>query len=298
MSEAGEVAFGLHLPNWGEMGGPATWARVARTAESVGFSWVGLGDHLVFFDSEDSWPVTLPTYDCFSVLSYVAGVTEEIRIGTNVCVVPYRHPVHLAKLALSLDNLSEGRFDFGVGVGWLADEFEVFGAPRSERGSRTDEFLALFERVCQRGVVSFDGAHHSVEQVGFYPRPAQDGGPPIYVGGDASASFRRLAEFGAGWLNSATPPEASEARTRAERAWQDFDRDGEPAVAVGQGARLQDEEADGWLFGPPDDVIDGVQAYLDAGVTRLDLNIQAEDVDAFETQLRRFGNEVFPSFVP
>lgn len=298
MTDTNDLEFGLKLPQWSSMAGPETWRRVARTVEASGFDWLGKGDHVVFLNDDRGWDVDAPTSDQFSVLSFLAAATDCIRLATNITVVPYRHPVHLAKLALTLDELSDGRFDLGVGVGWYDREYETLDVPFAERGSRTDEFLELFARVCEEPVVSFDGPHHSFTDVGFYPRPVQDGGPPVLVGGTASASVRRTAEYGDGWIGAESPAGTREMRDRIERAWDDFDREGEPAVAVYADANLgAADDPDRPLVGPLESVRDGVEAYADAGTTRLVLSVGGvETADELVDQIARFGDDVVTSF--
>lgn len=294
-----DVDFGLFLPRWSSRASPEAWKRIARAAEESGFDYVGRGDHVAFPPHEgSSWGPATNAYDVFTVLSFVAGVTSEVRIGTNICVVPYRHPIHLAKLALSLDALSEGRFEFGVAVGWLEEEFEALDVPFEERGSRTDEFLDLFERICEEEVVSFDGSHHRFEEVGFHPRPVQSGGPPVLVGGRSGPAFRRAAQFGEGWLVTDVPDGIREGRERLLRAWDDFDREGEPAIAAGQGAYVGDADGDGPLVGPADAVIEGVEAYVDAGAARIDVKFDdaTDSLEEHVEQVERFGGDVAASF--
>lgn len=298
MAEKSSLEFGVTLPQWLPKAGPIAWSRIARAAEAAGFDWAGKGDHIVFLDDEHGWSVDTVTYDQFIALSYVAGVTDRISVGTNICVAPYRHPVYLSKLALTLDAVSEGRFELGVGVGWYEAEFEVLDVPFGQRGSRTAEFLDLFKQVCDDPVVSFDGPHHSFEEVGFYPRPTQENGPPVLVGGDSSATFARAAEFGDGWIIPASPEEVQSGRDRLHRAWDDFDREGTPTVAAEAAMYISDENhPERALFGPIESVIDGVEKYRNSGATRVIVSVtEAETTDEFIQQLERFGDEVIPSF--
>lgn len=293
-----DLEFGLTLPQWSPLAGPEAYRPFARTAEEVGFDWVGRGDHVVFPVGEQGWSAETPTYEQFSCLAFAAAVTEEITIGTHITVMPHRHPVLLAKQALTLDALSEGRFEFGVGVGWLADEFEVLDVPFEERGARTDEFLDLFEQVCEEGIVAFEGPFHEFDETGFYPRPVQDGGPPVLLGGSSGAAFRRAAQYGAGWALPGSPEDIADGRERLLRAWEDFDRDGEPAVVAEQSAHLGDHpDEEGPLVGPREDVLEGIEAYREAGATRITLGITGVDaVDDLLDQVERFGEDVLASY--
>lgn len=257
-----------------------------------------MGDHIVFLEDDRSWGVELPTSDVFAVLSFVVGITDDIRIGTNICVVPYRHPVQLANLALTLDQLSDGRFELGVGAGWCEPEFAALDVPAAERGPRTDEFLALFERACAEPIVSFEGEFVDIKGTAFRPRPVQEGGPPIMVGGHSSPAFRRTARFGDGWVFTTGPDELAADRERIMRAWTDFDRTGEPYLAIGNGAGIVEEPTDDPLIGPAEHVIKGIDAYEAAGADRIDFKVAATaaDVDGRVDQLERLAAEVLPSF--
>lgn len=300
-----DMEFGAFLPRWDEYATPDAWRRVATAAEDAGFSWVGRGDRVVFPDREDDPDyVSRPASELFSVLASVANETTEIAIGTNVCVAPYRHPIHLVKEAFTLDVLTDGRFEFGVGAGWLEGEFDALDVPYEERGSRTDEFLDIYDAACTSGEVSFDGPHHSFETVGFYPRPEREGGPPVWSGGSASPAFRRAAEYGVGWtISGVSPADVAEGRERLLNAWDDYDREGEPEIAANVHGYVTDEpaDADEPLVGTVDSVLEGVDAYREAGATRINLTLStgpAGDAMTLEErveQIDRFGSDVLPA---
>lgn len=292
-----DVEFAVRLPQWSERATPAAMKRIATAAEDLGFDAVWRGDHVAYPEGTadvSPWDARTNAYDAFTALAYVAGVTDDLRIGTNVCIVPYRHPVHLAKLALSLDALTDGRFDFGVAPGWHEAEFEVLDVPFPERGALTDEFLDLFERVRADDVVAFDGPYHSFRATGFHPRPVQE--PiPIWVGGDSGASFRRVAEYGVGWTNTMTPTEVRESRPRLLAAWEDYDRDGEPRIAASQSTHVgtgHELDRDRPMVGDPSSIAAGVHEYVEAGVTRIDLKQEHLPIDDRIEQLERFRDEV------
>ena len=294
-----DITFGTYLPRWSSLARPEAFRQVATTAERSGYDWVGRGDHVVFPVSDEGWSWDTSAYDVFDVLSHVAAVTDEIRLGTKIAVVPYRHPVHLAKEALTVDNLSDGRFDLGVAPGWLEPEFDVLDVPFTERGSRTDEFLDLFEQVREEGRVGFDGQHHSFAETGFFPRPVGD--IPVWVGGESSPAFRRIGQYGEGWMKTESVEGIREGRRRIRRAWDDFDRDGDPQIAAGQQAYVgadPPDDVDGPLVGPADEVIEGVEAYADAGATRVDVKFgpTTDSLDERLAQLERFADEVIPAF--
>lgn len=306
------VEFGVMVTPFGPNASPQVFADLATVAERRGFDVVWLGDHVAFpREIPDEYPFTPSgvappaqgidrnAYDPFTVISYLAGRVEDVRLGTNACVVPYRHPVLLAKLALSVEGLTDGRFEFGVAPGWLRTEFDLLGVPFEERGSRTDEFLEIFARACEEHEFAFDGPHHSFPETGFYPA-SERGHPPVLVGGFSGASFRRVAQYGDGWtIYGARPDAVSEGHERVTAAWEDFDRSGSPEVVAGRSVHVgTDTDLDPTrpLVGDSDSVIEDVQAYADAGATHVFVDFFSLDPGERREQIDRFGKQVLPSF--
>jgi alkanesulfonate monooxygenase SsuD/methylene tetrahydromethanopterin reductase-like flavin-dependent oxidoreductase (luciferase family) len=259
-----------------------------------------------------------PAYDGFQILAQMAGVTNSIRLATNICVAPIRHPVTLAKHGLTLHSISGGRFDFGVGVGWLEEEFDVLDIPFDERGSRTDEFLEIFNRACSEEEFAHEGRHYEFQRTGFHP-VSGDLGPSIYIGGESGAALRRTAEYGDGWsqywtrddLSESSPEGVSDWRRRLMTAWEDYDRDGEPEVAVTRPVRVDNDPQppfhselgvdrslsdDVPLLGTPESIVRDIKNYASAGVNRLNCSFQVHefDIDLFIDQMEKFGEEVIP----
>ena len=296
------------LGTFGEQATRENIERLATAADGAGFDSVWVGDHVTLPATiPDTYPfspsgkspfdISQDVYDCFATLAYLAGVTDDVDLGTNTCIVPYRHPVVLARSALSLEGLTGGRFDFGVAPGWLETEFEVLDVPFEQRGSRTDEFLDLFERAREEPELAFDGPHHSFQRTGFHPAPP-DGRPKLWVGGRSGASFRRLAEYGDGWTIFWDRPDAvAETRERIMHAWRDFDRDGTPEIAVTRATHLgsdTDRDTDKPLVGEAEAVLDDLAAYAEAGTTRVVLDFYTRDVDQQLEQLTRWRERVLP----
>lgn len=299
--------FGVMLSTFGDHASPDAFRRVATTAEEVGFDAVWAGDHVSFpAEIPDTYPfspsgespfdVSQDAYDVFGVLSHLAAVTESVDLGTNTCIVPYRHPVVLARNALTVEALSGGRLDFGVAPGWMETEFEVLDVPFEERGGRTDEFLEMFERACEAGELAFDGPYHSFQRTGFHPVPDEEGRPKIWVGGRSGAAFRRVAQFGDGWtIFWDRPDDVAAARRRITNAWTDFDREGDPEIAVVRATDVgpdPDRDPSKPLVGEPEAVAADVEAYADAGTTRIVIDFYTTDIDEQVEQVRRFADGV------
>ena len=300
--ETMDLELGAFLPRWDDQATPDGWRRVAQAAEHAGFSWVGRGDRIVFpADQERSAAARRPASELFSVLTAAACETSDIRIGTNVCVAPYRHPIHLIKQIFTLDQISDGRFEFGVGAGWFEGEFAALGVPYEERGHRTNEFLEIFDQARVAETIAYEGTAYAFEPVGMYPRPKQQGGPPLWIGGSSSAAFRRTAMYGIGWtISGRSPNELAAGRDRLIRAWEDYDRDGRPRIAANVNAYLTDDpvEDGGPMVGSVDRVLDGIGDYREAGADRINLTLSTKPngdkmtIDERVRQIERFADEI------
>jgi probable F420-dependent oxidoreductase len=140
-----------------------------------------------------------PFYEPFTGLAWLAGMTTRIELGTTVVIVPYRHPLLLARMAANLDQLSGGRLILGVGVGWAKAEFEALGVPFHQRGRLTDDYLRALQVLWTEDVASLDTPSVRFRDVHTSPRPLQRPHPPLWVGGQSPAAIRRAARYGDAW---------------------------------------------------------------------------------------------------
>jgi probable F420-dependent oxidoreductase len=324
------MRFGLRLPTFAL--GPGTtglaeMGRYLRRAETLGFEAALTIDHLL---------TTPPAYACtwlepVALLAALAGVTERIRLGTLVLVLPLRNPAYLAKEWATLDLLSGGRTIFGVGVGWAAAEFEVMGVPRAERGRRTDEGLELITALWTRDRVSYEGRYCRAQDLTIEPKPAQQPRPPIWIGGgsqpferiygqrtpDATPVMRRVARFADAWVphSSATPAMVEQDWALLERSAPAFGRRaadidivysnfvhvlarGErPETAVPRFRRFSGMDLDYWrehyLLGEADEVAERINRRIAAVGGRMDW-VVLNPVDWDLEQLERLAAEVLP----
>jgi probable F420-dependent oxidoreductase len=188
---------------------------VAREAERLGFESLVLPEHVVLavdyaslYPYSKSGRVPLPS-DCvipdpIETLAYVAGITTTLGLATGLLVLPWHHPLHLAKRAATVDRLSGGRLRLGVGLGWMREEIESGGVDFASRGERADETIDAIRAVWSadpRSGAHFEGRHFSFSGVQSFPRPLQPGGVPIEVGGTSPPAIRRAARRGDGWLS-------------------------------------------------------------------------------------------------
>ncbi len=176
----------------GDVPDPSYFTDVARLAESCGYDSLWAGDHVSFEN---------PILDATVALATFAAVTTTITIGAAVLLLPLRPPALVAKAFSSLDYLARGRVVLGVGVGGeSAKDFEAVGVAPSERRQRADEAMRALRELFAHSPASFDGAFTSFRDVSLEPRPAREGGPPLWVGGRAPAALRATGRLGDGWL--------------------------------------------------------------------------------------------------
>jgi len=195
------VAFGIQGsgPLVGGAPAPAHFARVARAAEEVGFDSLWAGDHVSFHE---------PLLEQTVALSLFAAVTERIALGAGVVILPLRQPALVARAFASLDYLSGGRAILGVGVGGEHPrDFAAVGVLKRERGARTDEAMCALRELFASPTASFAGRFFSFDGISIDPRPVQEGGPPLWVGGRSDAAIRRAGRLGDGWIPIWVSPE-------------------------------------------------------------------------------------------
>jgi probable F420-dependent oxidoreductase len=185
-------------------------AATAKAAEERGFDCYWAPEHVVLFNNYQSkYPYTQDgrlamragsgVLDPFLVLTHVAAHTSRIRLGTGICLVPQRNPVYTAKQVATLDFLSGGRVDFGIGIGWLKEEFAAVDAPWPNRGDRTDAYIRLMRELWTQPEATWSDEFYSLAPTLCDPKPVQD--PlPVLVGGDSDAALRRAARIGNGWF--------------------------------------------------------------------------------------------------
>jgi probable F420-dependent oxidoreductase len=190
---------------------PRHYGTVAAAAEEQGFESVWIPEHLVFpaempatypYTDAGFPPVTpsTPLFDPWVVLGYIASATRSVRLGTQIYVLPLRHPLATARSVVTVDRLSGGRVTVGIGVGWLEEEFDALGQSFHDRGPRTDEIVGLLRQLWTEETVEHHSEHFDFGPVRFEPKPVQKPGPPIEIGGASPAALRRAGRLGDGWI--------------------------------------------------------------------------------------------------
>ncbi|WP_108494928.1 TIGR03619 family F420-dependent LLM class oxidoreductase [Promicromonospora sp. AC04] len=230
-----------------------TLVDLARTAEDLGYTTAWLPDHVL--PPGEYGSAFGGVYEPLVTIGHLAAVTERLRFGTSVLVVPLRDPFVLAKQVATLHQLSGGRVVLGVGVGWNVPEFDAVGADHPHRGAVTDDALALLEHLFSGGAAPYRARRFSYEEGVFAPVP--DGRVPIMVGGNSNAALRRAARYGDVWQGIPADPGAFAERVRA-LAELAGERDVQPALRIGWGGST-----------PVEQVADDVVAYREAGAAQL-----------------------------
>ena len=189
---------------------PQMIGEFAKSAESIGLNSLWMGEHVVLFDKTESpYPGSatgkLPVpdgggmLDTVATFGYLAACTKTLRFGTGITLLPQRNPIYTAKEFTTLDWLTQGRIDFGIGVGWCKEEVIACGYNFNDRGKRCDEILQMMKQLWTEPVAEFHGEFYDLAPCRMDPKPVQKPHIPIIVGGHSNAGFRRAAKYGNGW---------------------------------------------------------------------------------------------------
>ncbi len=256
---------------------PQTIADLGRRMEEIGMESLWMGEHVVLFDKmEFPYPGTadgrLPVPDGHGLMDivptfgFLASVTRTLRFGTGVILVPQRNPIYTAKEFATLDWLTGGRIDLGIGVGWCKEEVLACGYGWEDRGERCNEQLDLMIKLWTEPVTTHQGKHFQVEACRMDPKPVQKPYIPLYVGGYSKAAIRRAARYGRGWLGFGINPEITKTFT-----------EGLDAALKTEGRSREDFEI---IVSPGAVDADAVRAFQDLGVDRLVPVLGPQDANA------------------
>ena len=280
------MKFGVMFANVGPFGRPELLTHLARTAEEVGFESLWTVEHVVVpkgygsqypysTDGKMPGPEEAPIPDPFVWLAYAAAVTRRIRLGTGVLILPQRHPCYVAKEVATLDQLSGGRVELGVGIGWLEEEFRSLGIPFSERVGRTEEAIRALRSLWSDGPSEFHGPHFDWNPLESNPKPVQRPGVRVHVGGHVKGAARRAARLGDGFFPARAdllPELLATLREECDRIGRD------PAeIEISSGSVPS---------------LDEVRRLQDLGVSRFVAPPPGFDEDAITAGFTRMGDEI------
>ena len=313
------MKFGFYLPNQGPNARPQPLAEIARRGDELGFHCMVAGDHiLVPSKIESPYPYmvdgqfpgggTGEYFEQLTLLTYLAGITTNIRLVPSVMIVPHRPALLTAKILATLDVLSEGRLTVGVGVGWMEEEFQAMGLDTyKERGAVTDEYLQIYKELWTKDDASFQGKFYQISDTGFEPKPIQKPHPPVWIGGHSGPAVRRAAKFGDGWMPiGLRPPAILEPEELAEKIAQLRKLTvaaGRPEDAValtfstGVIFNDQSDRSRAWMQGNPEQIASDLQQYQSLGVSNFIINFQGRTVPELQENMERFSREVI-SLIP
>ena len=273
----------LWIPTASPFSTPELLALIGAEAQERGFATLWVGEHVVLFEEyasaypyADDGKIPAPPgtglLEPLNTLTFLAAHTSTIRLGTAMVLLPQRNPVYTAKEVSTLDWLSNGRVDFGIGVGWLEEEFRAVDVSWPRRGARTDEYLEVLQTLWTDDTSQFDGEFYSLESCQMFPKPVQS--PlPIHIGGESDAALRRVARAGHGWHTFNRGPDVlAEPLARLETLLDDQDRTrADITVTVCP------------YFQPLD--ADIAARYADAGADAVSALLIPIDADSVRTQL-------------
>ena len=312
------MQIGCSAPTSGSLIEPDSLLRIATEAETLGFDYVTVSDHIIIptsiasrypYSNSGEFPsgAAAPRLEQLTAATFIAAATKKLRIVTSVMVVPHRPAVLAAKILATIDFLSKGRLTLGIGAGWCEEEFNAIGTPPfAERGKVTDEFMAACRELWTADNPQFEGRYVSFKDVLFPPKPPQ-GAIPIWVGGESGPALRRTASYGDAWYPIGTNPQfpmdtlpryqagVAKLRDLTEKAGRDPKSVG-LAYRVSSNPEAQPKgTVDGArkLFtGSAADYAGDIRVLQDVGVTAFDFGLFGTDAEATVANMRRFRDDV------
>ena len=261
---------------------------LAQKLEALGFDALFVPEHPVIpVERKVAWPGggELPdwykrTIDPFIGLTAAAMVTRKLRVGTGICLLPQRNPLVTAKEVATLDLISGGRFEFGVGAGWLHDEMQLFGVDIAHPWAQTKDHVLAMKKLWTEDTAAYSGKYVQFPAVWCDPKPAQKPHPPILIAGEGPKAPARVADFGDGWFPRGRGMDGKGLEAGIKRvtdAWKAKGRSGKPAVTV---------------FAAPADK-DKINDFLSAGADRVLVMLPSEDEPKINARLEKLAGEVF-----
>ena len=267
-------------------------AILAKHAEDLGFESFWVPEHAIipvhttspYAGSADG--VIPDEYgrivDPFVALARASAVTQTIKLGTGICLVPEHNPLHLAKVIASLDHSSGGRFIFGIGAGWLKEETEIMGGDFAHRWTQTREAILAMKALWTQDEAEYHGAYYDFPPVRSFPKPAQKPHPPVYLGGKARNAFKRIVAWGDGWMpNRTSAEEIRQGRNTLNELAEEAGRDPNSIdiLAFGHAGHFQSKAQ--------------VQELQEAGANRVTLWLEQTQGDGALAEMEAIARQVF-----
>ena len=301
--------FGCHLPVFGPIATRDNVLAFARRMEALGYDSLWASDHVALphtirsrYPYSETGQFPLPADANFleplTTLALVAGVTERVRLGTTILVLPHRHPVLAAKMLATLDHLSGGRVILGAGVGWMREEIELLGAPFDGRGAWSDEAIRIMRACWATERASHHGRFFSFDEIGIAPLPVRRA-IPVWIGGHTPSALKRVVALGDGWHAAFPSVEALEkgiALLREECTRQGR-RFGDLTLSVRAGLSIRPAPAGPDrkpLQGSPEQIVSDLRRYRDLGVHTVLFETRLRDLEDMVGIYEAFARDIRP----
>jgi probable F420-dependent oxidoreductase len=289
--------IGCHLPVYGPAATREALTLFARRAETLGYDSLWVSDHVVIpytirsrypYNATGDFPLAPDTdfLEPLTVMALVAAVTNRVRLGTSVLVLPHRHPVLTAKMLATLDHLAPGRVILGAGVGWMKEEIELLGVPHNRRGAWSDEAIRVMRNCWKDERVSFTGEFFSFQDLGVRPRPVNRG-IPIWIGGHTERALKRVVTLGDGW--HAAFPSVDKMRDGIADLKRACAKEGRDPATLTISARVGLPARK-----PADELVGELRALRDLGVGHVILESRMRDLPEMTDTYERFAKDVRP----
>ena len=326
------MKFGVRIPHSGPLTSRSNIITIAKNSDRLGFDTVWFHDHIHY----EKGPVihghmcagTVETaertgyldepaiYEMLITLSYVAGITENVRLGTAILILPQRNPVLAAKQAATLDALSNGRLILGVDIGRYTKEFDMMNISHNKRESKLDEYVELMKKIWTEHPVNFQGKYFNLEGGIFFPKPKNIA---LWYGGRRLRAIKRVARMADGWIPGGPPsryeeyyiPNLEKHAEENGRSLKEIEVGCETYTSIAEtrgdavkiaGLTLErafgslDRGMENGIVGSPEDIVEKVQRYKDAGVDHMECKFLCRDVDNFVEMLNLYAERVLPHF--
>lgn len=316
------MKFGINTGARGTMGTREAYMTVAPLAERIGFDFLSVSDHVVVPSQIDStypysdggkWETATPdgySLEQLTTLAFLAGCTEKLQLVTSVTVVPHRPALLTAKILATADQLSNGRIIFGVGAGWLREEFEALQTdPYDERGKVTDEYILAFKELWSSAAPSFKGDYVNFDKILFAPKPANGKSIPIWVGGESNPALRRTAKLGDAWYPGSrnpkhrldTPERLADGIAKMRAMAEKHGRDPatvDIAYVVLSPLEWEAQPGEGTprriMTGSVEQIAEDVRAFKALGLTHFNVSFPASSLSEMTDAMQKFSADVMP----
>lgn len=302
------MEFGCHLPMFGPIATRHNVITFTKRMEALGYDSLWVSDHVIIpwtirsrYPYNETGQFPLPANATFleplTTLALAAGVTERVKLGTTILVLPHRHPVLAAKMLATLDHLSNGRLIVGAGVGWLEEEIRILSVPPAQRGAWSDEAIRVMRTCWSQERASYHGQFVQFDEIGCFPQPLRKT-IPIWIGGHTPRALRRVAELGDGWHAAFASPEKLEEglgllRAECARVGRRLE-DLAITLRVGLSIRNDKSAARRPVQGTPEEIVEDLQRYQAVGVRTVLLETRYRDLDEMIAIYETFAREIRP----